>query len=465
MHRGRRDARLTLVAGLLLPVGLVPVAPSPAAALICTVIVDGDAVATPAVVLQAALDAADAACPQWTVRLRGAVLLGDAPLVYDRVPALHLIGDHETSRAIIGGGGHRILTVRRPAGEVTLERLELHGGNARGRDLGGAGGAVALEGALGVVGRLTIRDALLADNVAATGGALAADEILLEDVELRGNTADTGGALTSGTLVGERVTFDANEAVGTPSRGGAVVASGDVTLVNATFSGNSADEGASLWVDGVSGGLTVRLVFVTLVEAAAAGGAAHIHAGSDGAGGVGVARLVLRGSVLAGALGRGGAPLPPLCAGMVVVPDAAGPDLTVGALATDASCPGAVGLLVTEPYLGPLEVGGSSGSPAGTTRSRAPAAVGPLVDVVACDANWPQLDQRGSSRPQPAGGMCDAGAVEIEVAGVAPPAEGGADAEPAEVAVLPPVPAVVRAGGGSSVSRPWSALLRVRSAR
>jgi hypothetical protein len=115
-----------------------------------------------------------------------------------------------------------------------------------------------------------------------------------------------------------------------------------------------------------------------------------------------------------------------------------------------------------EPVFGALEFAG------GKTRSRAPDLLGPLVDAFDCLAGTAPTDQRGTSRPQPTGGRCDIGAVEVQQSlDVDPPdddgdeddgaGDGAGDGESDEVhevegaVVQPaggPIPTRIDAGGG-----------------
>jgi len=447
-RRGAR-ARLVVATALVvaalvgpLPLVALPFSLAPAAALVCGTAVDA-ATALPdaATALRAAVAAAataDGACAAWTVTLQGIFTLV-APLEHAVALPLHLVGPVD-GRAELAGAGGRLVTLRRPGRELRLERLVLRDGDARGGDLDGAGGAVAAEAAPladPTPSRVVVVDALLTGNRAAVGGAIAADHVELVAVDLVGNVAPLGGAVDVLTLVAERTTFLANEATGAPGQGGAVRAAGDVTLTTVTLAGNAALVGGSVWLAGV-GRPVLRAVASTFASARAdTGGHVHGDLGGGGGGG-GDVRVVLRGSVLAGAAPlTPGAAAPVLCSGTVAHAGPA-PDDAVASFATDASCPGAIAL-GTDPAFDVLD------TLAGHPRLHAPRAGGPLVDTVPCGAGWPTTDARGLARPQPAGGACDAGAIELAVGG--PPAREPVDGHDGAAATDAPVPVRVEAGG------------------
>jgi hypothetical protein len=451
-----------------LPAAVRRLSVRPIAALGCGTAVDAAAVDDPGAALRDAVAAAadaEPGCAAWTVVLAGTFDLSD-PLVHSARIPLRLVGPSDGRAVLRSDGSGRLVTVRRPAYAVELVRLELHGGDATAGDLDGVGGAVGAE--LAPDGdpepsRVTVADALLIGNVALAGGAIAADEVVLTDVDLVDNAAPLGGAVDVATLVAVRTQFVANRATPAPGQGGAVRAGGDVTLTSVTFAANAADVGGSVWLLGLTGPV-LRATATTFASARADLGG-HV-AGDLTAGGS--VRLVLRGSVLAAAsaLAPGG-PAPDLCAGVVGSGAADGPDAAVGSVAADASCPGA-----TRPdaavLLAPL--GGADGTVAGRDRLFVPLAGGPLVDLLPCAGVWPEVDARGLARPQPTGGACDAGAVELAVAppgvppGVDPP--GGAAPDAGSTAVPPRprgVPTGWSTGGSAPAGRDPGRILRRRS--
>lgn len=475
----RRTAVATavVVSVLVGPLPLLPIPVGPgAAALACGTAVDAatvgpDPVAATAA-LQAAIDgasSADGACAAWTVTLTGTFVLAD-DLVH-RAPVPLVLSGQDGGRGVLrGDGSARLVTLLRPATELTLRRLELRDGDAVGTDLGGAGGAVGAEVASLVdprPSRVVVTDSLLAGSTASSGGAVAADVVVLTDVDLVGNSAPLGGAVDVGELTAVRAQFVANSATLPPAQGGAVRASGDVTLETVTMTGNAAGAGGSVWMSGGAGPV-LRAVATTFADARADVGG---HVRADGKLG-GSVRLVLGGSVLVGVTAlTEGAAAPAVCDGPVVLGDP-GPDASPVSLATDASCPGAA-VLDTEPVL--VVLAGPAGTVEGLPRLLVPAADGPLVDLADCGTTWPAADARGLPRPQPAGGACDAGAVEVAAAGrpappppSSPPAPSDGSGAAAEVADgggaddLPPVPSAVRSGAADRSGDPVGILRRLR---
>jgi hypothetical protein len=448
-----------MIAGMLLaliPAVVMPIAVPQGAALALTCEASLDAEVADAVTLlqdllarASTIDDPASACDTWTLRLSGTFTLTSA-LEYRGGPMLHLTGTDPEAPAVLAADGHRVLGVFTPADHVELTDLVLRGGRARGAPLDGAGGAVGFEPQDAVLSTLRATRVAFRDNDAARGGAIAADRVVLLDVELDGNTADEGGALDVFEVMATRTTFVDNAATGAPGTGGAVRASGDVVLVNSTFSANRARIGGSVWIAGLAAP-TLRATFTTFASVHAEAGGAHLHADIDGGGAV---ALVLRGSVLTGvgALDPGGA-VRDACAGFSTV---LGPDGSIAALAPDASCGEGVTVLTEPPVLDPLPPAGTAAGTGVAARVHAPAADGALTDLVDCDDSWPPTDQRGIGRPQPTGGRCDVGAVELVGAPAGPdvrapdgnPILGGSRAAPQ------PVPTTVRAGGGPAPRRP-----------
>lgn len=460
-----------VVSALVGPLPLVPVRgpmAAPAAAAVCGATVDAAAVpdaVSGTAALQAAVAAAagaDPSCTAWTVALVGVLDLVD-DLEHAVALPLVLEGPEGTRAELRGDGSARLVTLRRPATEVTLRRMVLRGGDADGTDLDGAGGAVGAEVASFVdptPSRVTVVDALLIDNRAASGGAIAADVVVLTDVDLVGNAAPLGGAVDVGELTATRVQLLANSATLPPGQGGAIRAAGDVTLTTVTFAGSAAITGGSVWMSGAADPV-LRASATTFADARADVGG-HVHADLSLGGSV---RLVLRGTVLAGVTALTDGATPAVCTDVIAHagPD---PDTAVAASATDASCPGATEL-DAEPVLTALD--GAAGTVEGRVRLLVPAAEGPLVDVAVCAGVWPAVDARGLARPQPADGTCDVGAVERERAAPAPPpdvpssppsGDGPDTPAPADVAASDaPRPAAVRAGDAVDRPRParWDA--------
>jgi predicted outer membrane repeat protein len=467
---------LALLFTLSAPV-LMPLTDTPALALTCEETLDAagpDAVTDLQLLLTRASTEGDpaAACDTWTLRLSGTFVL-DAQLEYRGAAVLFLTGTSRTAPAVLAGDGHRVLAAFAPAVRIELADLVLRDGSARGADLDGAGGAIAIEQQESVLSEVRATRVALRGNDAARGGAIAADRVTLVDVELDGNTADEGGGVDVFELQATRTTFVGNQALGAPGTGGAIRASGDVTLENSTLSANQAIVGASVWMSGVASP-TLRATFSTFASALAAGGGAHVHADLSSGGSVTVA---LRGSLLDGVQGLppGGGDPSVACVGSTSL---SGPDGSIDSLASDTSCGSGVTLLAAPSGLAPLPPAGGAVGTGPLARIHLPSADSPLIDAVDCDATWPSTDQRGLPRPQPADGRCDAGSVELAVVIPRPDAEppptgptpdGPEDIDEPEVVGTgeasrsePPLPSRVQAGSGPGQRRPWLSFWRWR---
>ncbi len=248
-------------------------------------------------------------------------------------------------------------------------------------DGGGAVGLFSVAGgvSLGIVG-LTLQNGSSSD----AGGAIDARNagaVSIVDATLARNQAASGGAVATGTapLTIAGTTFVDNTASGD---GGAIDAA-SVAVTNSTFSGNQAPLGGAIHV---SAGLTVANG--TFVDNATTGPAISLDGGAASA----------RNTILAGTAGA-------QCAlGTATLSDQG------GNISTDASCGFSAttsrsGTPVAELDLGPLA---DNGGPTQT--------IALLPGSVAADAGVacppPATDQRGVPRPQVA--ACDAGAFELE---------------------------------------------------
>jgi hypothetical protein len=360
----------------------------------CVRSVDADAaVHATAAAAEAALRAAlaDAAaevdaqrCTDWRVDVAGTFLLSE-DLVWDTAVPLHLAGPIGATAVLQSAGSaqalavtHRLLTVDTfpTIVQVTLERLLLLGGDVS--------SVVPTSGA-----------GMPEDE----GGAVVADDLRLIDVELRGNRAVAGGGVSTIDLHAVRTSFVSNTARSGVAEGGAVFALGDVTLENVTFTSNVADAGGAVWIDGTPGGAdTLTATFVTFRDnrAAATGSGADLHVDAT-AGGL---TVVLRGVVF-GATATGPAPS---CGGGYPFAQAT----RTATFGVDTSCG-----IAADDVTSPAPAFDRVAFRTGMTDLYAPQAGGPLVDAVACDATWPDVDQRGVVRPQGEDDRCDAGAVEL----------------------------------------------------
>lgn len=207
------------------------------------------------------------------------------------------------------------------------------------------------------------------------GGVLNVGTTTLNKTTVSGNLASAGGGIYNvGTLSAVNSTISSNEAGGTSvsDGGGAVRSSGTLKLSNVTVAENHTS---------LSGGAGVQVP----------GGAA-----------------TLRNSLLGNSFDSGTGSRPD-CSGTVT---SQGHNLV-----ESNSCVGIGGTDMTgmDPVLGPLQNNG------GSLLTQLPGATSPAVNAVPAancsdiDLNTLTDDERGMARPQPAGGDCDAGAVERDV--------------------------------------------------
>ena len=359
-----------------------------------------------------AAEDAPAGCEEWEIRISGTFSVTPAagPLVHEEAVALRVVGPAGgTARIEASGDGTRLIDAL-DGGRLTVERVVLAGGSVQG-----------LEVVPPVV-----------DDFIAFGGAILGDVVELIDSEVIGSSADAGGAVFATGVRAERTSFVENGALGDIAEGGAIRATGSVTLVNATFAGNVAGKGGAVWL---AGGASLDATFVTFrANTATAGADLHVDAAPDDL-------FRLRG-VLFGGTTSGAS-----CGGDGFPSDPSSIDVQ-GSFAVDGSCTGVTEVsgpltFTTVPFL------------AGTTPLPVPDGGPASIGQVACGAGWPAVDQRGVARPQ--GDTCDAGAVEREVVVVPPPPPPppvppvpDTQPEPATEAVVGgPVPTSVPAGDGT----------------
>lgn len=305
----------------------------------------------------------------------GAILLGVAQTLGSPIPSGRLtltdcvVANSTTDR---DGGG-----IFNNAGTLTLIRTTVSNSNA-----GGNGGGIA-NGDGGVV-RLT--DSTLSNNHAPQGGAIFSGYF------------DTG---TSTNFAVTNSTINGNTAGQGPGQGfgaGVYANRGVFAIVNSTIAGNT-----SLY----SGGGIYAAITVTLNSSTIAGNVAGTSgAGGFGAGFVGVvtaSNTIFAGNTLVGT--------PSDCGGTLT---SGGYNLiqsTAGCALTGTTTGNIIG---QDARLAPLANNG------GATQTRGLLPGSPAIDAAnpaipgsgggACTA----IDQRGISRPQPAGGRCDIGAVETQ---------------------------------------------------
>jgi len=280
-------------------------------------------------------------------------------------------------------------------GTLTASRCTFSGNTAS-----GDGGAIANGGALAVAG-----STFSSNTAGGDGGA----------IETTGGTVTITGSLFTGNR--------------TPTGNGGAIASFDpLTITNSVFTANSANTirglgGGAIYTESSSVATITNSTF-TGNSASILGGGAIFNVGS----------VTLIGDTLSGNMTTGGSPGgaitnypngPQLILMHTVVagntaPGATGPDIngsvTDGGGNMVGITDGSTGVAATtdrtgtataplNPLLAPLADNG------GTGQTFAPLPGSPAINIAACPAGL-TVDARGVSRPQPAGGACDAGAFE-----------------------------------------------------
>jgi hypothetical protein len=272
-------------------------------------------------------------------------------------------------------------------------------------------------------GTLTLSDSIIRGNsVLYAGGGLfnGFGTLMLTNSTVSGNSVSggTGGGLLNwGTLRLTNSTISGNSA--RHEGGGIRNNGGTLTLTNSTISGNSA-QGLG---GGVSNSGTMTLINSTVSGNTASGDGGGLYNGGE---------LTLMNSTVSGnTAGRGGGlytyPIRVTLTNSIVANNLGGGDCATNGsgfitstgynLDSDGSCqltdrtdrPG------IDPLLGPLQKNG------GPTFTRALRPGSPAIDTIpwgthGCGTTLIS-DQRWQARPHAAGGRCDIGAYEVEVAG------------------------------------------------
>jgi hypothetical protein len=268
----------------------------------------------------------------------------------------------------------------------------------------GAGGGISSTGSL------TLIRTVVSGNKGRSGGGGIFNQgsLTVTDSTIDGNQSFTpggggegGGVFNAGgvaVLTGSTISNNKSDASG----GGLVNIAATMTLTNCTVSGNNAEAGT---LHGKMGGgihafalglLTLNNVTVT-ANTASSGGGITAESGA----------LNAQNSIIAGNHDPMGGSSD--CQGTLT---SLGYDLVgdpTGCTITGSS----VNLTGVDPLLGPLTDNG------GPTKTHALLAGSPAIDAAdpAAPGSVPRacadVDQRGVARPQPAGGLCDMGAVEL----------------------------------------------------
>jgi CSLREA domain-containing protein len=315
------------------------------------------------------------------------------------------------------------------AGQVSISNTTVYGfTNSATMTVNG----VTIHGGLSNSGTLTLTDSIIRDGQDTFGCGIYGDcspgfgggvsnsgTLTIVRSVIRDNVANYGGGIYSfGTLTISDSLITANQAQYCPrciededdsglpgGNGGGLFVGGNVTIINTTISGNTAD------VDG--GGLDVSNT-ATLNNVTIANNIADDDQDSNGSGGGikagSVATVNLRNTLIAGNTARTG--YPPDCSGSLVsqgynlIQQPRGCTLT-GTLTGN--------LLSIDPKLGPLQNnGGATATHALLVGSPAIDAGNPATPGGAAPA-CPATDQRGIARPQGVFGAarCDIGAFEL----------------------------------------------------
>jgi hypothetical protein len=300
-----------------------------------------------------------------------------------------------------GAAQYRIFTIT-PGSTVEIAGLLIFGGNAG----VGSGGGILNDQA-----SLTLRQCVMVGNTASTGGAIynpasASAQLTVTDCAFVNNSGSfLGGAIVHDAdrvMMLQRCEFSNNT-----GEGAGVVARGPGTIVNCTFSNNTANPGRSGGL-AVAGPYAVTVRNCTFAENAATDGGGsggiYLEAGAQ----LNIGNTVLkRGSNGANfAVGTSGGFI--TSAGHNISDDAANGDSSTG---PGGSLSAAGDRRNTDPQLGPLPSFGNS------TRTRTPLPGSPAIDagddVVLGTPFFLTTDQRGI--PRRIGAHVDVGAAEVDV--------------------------------------------------
>jgi len=293
-------------------------------------------------------------------------------------------------------------------GIATLTNVTLSGNSSSDHYFGGGG--------FHNVGTATLTNVTLNGNSATSTGAgiYNGGTLTLTTVTLSNNLAfDNGGGIyndTNGALTLNNVTLSGNSAghtLANPHSGGGIANAGAASLTTVTLNGNSAWYGG-----GISNTNTLTLTSVTLSgNSAVIGGGIFAEAGTTS-----LTNVTLSGN--SASVGGGIY----FFAGRVWITNtivANGPsggncNESLGGsfnLSSDGTCGFGAGRDNINVMLGPLANNG------GSTLTHLPLPGSPAIDF-GTNTGCPSTDQRGKPRPQPSSGVCDVGAVEVNVAHV-----------------------------------------------
>ena len=287
------------------------------------------------------------------------------------------------STVISGGGLDRVFHLVHPLSELHLRNVTVRDGALT--DAAGAG--ILSWGVLSLDNVTVEHNRVAGTSSDAIGGGLCigcgpgTGSAALTNVTVRHNTADRGGGL----FTNRPMTITASTIVSNAARVGAGVLNyGDLTILNSTFSGNSAsNSGGGIWNERT----------MTITNSTLSGNSAGSGGGVNNRG-----TMTFKNSIVADS------PSGSNC-------DNFGTFTARGAnLATDGTCPGFTQVTSAQLNLGPLaNNGGPTQTHALLFGSSAVDAAADCTDVAGIPV---ATDQRGVSRPQ--GSACDVGAFEAD---------------------------------------------------
>ncbi|HSA99886.1 MAG TPA: choice-of-anchor Q domain-containing protein, partial [Anaerolineales bacterium] len=388
----------------------------------------------------------------------GTITLGSALPAIDKMLSLDGSGQSIT---VDGADSYHIFEVS-DTGDLRLNRLTITNGNAVWgggisnsgvltlRNSTVSGNSSTYGGGITNFGVLTVLDSTISGNTAVNDGGgiyndggtyLGGGIVTLTNTEISNNTSPYGGGIYTrqGMVAITNGTFSNNSA---DTVGGGIYNFGTLTVSNSTFYRNSASEAGGIYHSYMG---TVTLTGSTFLENSATnyGGAIYndastfeitnstLKGNSANFGGgiynngsfIGTATLTLTNATLAGNSGTYGGGIYNM--GTLNYTNTILANSTVGVDCYNSEWYGVIGInsnnlvktngptghtcgvptVTGDPVLGPLAGNG------GSTQTMALLSGSPAIDA-GNEASCPATDQRGVTRPQPAGGACDIGAYE-----------------------------------------------------
>jgi hypothetical protein len=375
--------------------------------------------------LVAAVAAANASSRELVIQLAAGVYTLDPASAPELVP----LGLQNAGRLTIRGTGADVTIIERadeaPAfrlvtnlGTLTLEKVTLRGGDARGTPQVSRGGGIFNDSNA----TLAVVDSRITQNSALTtgGGLRGSGTVSIVRSSISENRAQDGAGIAWGG--GSLLVTDSAITGNTAQAFGGGIFGGDITVVNSTIAGNRAAFGGAIQVgipDFLTGGPTG---LVTIANSTLAGNRASVGGGGLGGPAGSPAKAILAGTIIADNTNLSG--VSPDCRSFEIV--SAGHNLIenstcVGALLdTDLTGDALLGALVDDGTPGHAHLPLLEGSPAINAGGQAPKRHGGPAGKPSrqhkgdADADCPAEDQIGQRRV----GACDIGAIEFQ-----PPAD------------------------------------------